>query len=394
MNDPLAWIDGESAAWAARGLTRRLVPHGGGPAGRLTRDGRPLVTFGSNDYLGLAADPRLACAAAEAAGALGWGAGASPLVAGWTDAHHALADDLAAFERAEAAVVFPTGYAANLGTIPALVGSGDAIYSDALNHACLIDGCRLSRATVRVYRHADATHLAELLESDRGRFRRSLIVTDGVFSMDGALAPLAELADLADRHGAMLMVDEAHGTGVFGRDGRGAASACGVADRVAVRVGTLSKALGSLGGFVAGSARLVDWLVNHARPLIFSTALPPAAAAAAREALAIVQAEPWRRDRVHALADRLRTGLTAAGLSVRPSPGPIVPVVLGEPGRAVETAARLREAGFDAPAIRPPTVPEGTSRLRICLSAAHTEQDVDDLIRALTDGPGGGPAVG
>src|SRR5512135_3247455 len=214
---------------------------------------------------------------------------------------HAMPDPLAWID-----VVFPSGFAANLGTIAALVGTGDAVYADRLNHACLIDGVRLSGARLRVYPHRDAGRLEEILARDRGRFRRSLIATEGAFSMDGDLAPLADLADLAERFGAMLLVDDAHGTGVFGPDGRGAAAEAGVADRVPIKVGTLSKALGSVGGFVAGSRQLVDWLVNHARTLIYSTALPPAAASAARAALGIVQSEPWRRARVRALGVRLR----------------------------------------------------------------------------------------
>jgi 8-amino-7-oxononanoate synthase len=381
--DPLAWLDDEAEAWAARGLSRRLVPHGAVRSGRFERDGRSLANFGSNDYLGLAADPRLAEAARQAAEVYGWGAGASALVAGWTDAHQALADDLAAFEGVEAVTLFPTGFAANLGTLAALVGPGDAVYTDRLNHACLIDGARLAGARLRVYPHNDAGRLADVLGRDRGRFRRSLIATDGVFSMDGDLAPLADLADLAERFGAMLLVDEAHGTGVFGPDGRGACSACGVVDRVHVRVGTLSKALGSLGGFVAGSRRLADRLVNHARTLVYSTALPPPAAAAATAALGVVRSEPWRRDRAHALAARLRQGLSRAGFEACPSAGPIVPVLLGEPERAVAESARLLARGFFAPAIRPPTVPAGTARLRLSVTAAHSEADVDGLLAAL-----------
>lgn len=383
MTDPLDWIDAEAAARSERKLIRRLVPVGPIGGGRFTRDGRSVVNFGSNDYLGLAADPRLALAARTAAEAYGWGAGASPLISGWTECHEQLAMDLADFERTEAAVVFPTGFAANLGTIPALVGAGDVIYSDRLNHACLIDGMRLSRATIRVYPHNDVDQLAALLARERHAFRRALIATDGVFSMDGDLAPLADLADLADRFRAILMVDEAHGTGVFGEDGRGAASEAGVAARVPVRVGTLSKALGGLGGFVAGSRRLIDHLVNHARTLIYSTALPPPAAAAAREALAIAVREPWRRDRVLALAERLRGRLTAHGLAVGRSRGPIVPVVLGDPAIALSSSARLLEDGLFVPAIRPPTVPDGTSRLRISLTAAHSSEDVDTLCDAL-----------
>jgi 8-amino-7-oxononanoate synthase len=294
-----------------------------------------------------------------------------------------LTEAIAAFEQTEAALLFPTGFAANLGTVAALVGQGDAVYCDRLNHACLIDGARLSGARLRVYPHNDAEALASTLERDRGRFRRSLVATDGVFSMDGDLAPLAELVEVSERFGAMLLVDEAHGTGVFGPDGRGAASACGVAERVPVRVGTLSKALGSVGGFVAGSRRLIDRLLNHARTQIYSTSLPPAAAAAARAALALAADEPWRRDRVHGLAARLRLALTDAGFDVGPSAGPIVPVLLGEPERALALSARLREAGFFVPAIRPPTVPAGTARLRISLTAAHTDGDLDALIDAL-----------
>ncbi len=381
--DPLAWIAAEADDWSSRGLTRRLVPHRVTAPGRLVQAGQTLINFGSNDYLGLAADPRVVAAARGAAEAFGWGARASPLVTGWTEAHDELAEALARFERAEAVVLFPTGYAANLGTIAALVGKDDAIYSDRLNHACLIDGARLSRATVRIYPHSDAGELEAILTRDRGRFRRGLIVTDGVFGMDGDLAPLAVLADLADRFGLALLVDEAHGTGVFGPDGRGAGSECGVADRVHVRVGTLSKALGSVGGFVAGSRMLIDWLINHARPLIYSTATPAAAASAAREALGIAQAEPWRREKVRALGSRLRLDLTAAGYEVGPSMGPIVPVIVGEPDRALLLAQALRERGLLVPAIRPPTVPEGTARLRISLSAAHTEDDVAALIRAM-----------
>ncbi|MCA1685355.1 MAG: aminotransferase class I/II-fold pyridoxal phosphate-dependent enzyme, partial [Planctomycetia bacterium] len=319
MSDPLAWIDDEAERRSALGLTRRLDAHGAVRPGRFVRGNRELLNFGSNDYLGLAADPRLADAAREAAEVYGWGAGASPLVAGWTDAHQGLADVLAAFEQAEAVMLFPSGFAANLGTVAALVGAGDAVYADRLSHACLIDGARLSGASLRVYPHNDADRLASILGRDRGRFRRTLIATDGVFSMDGDVAPLADLASIAERFGANLLVDEAHGTGVFGPEGRGASAACGVAGRVPVRVGTLSKALGSLGGFVAGSRRLIDHLLNHARTAIYSTALPPAAAAAARVALDIAGAEPWRRDRVFAAGDRVRTALVAAGLKVTPS---------------------------------------------------------------------------
>ena len=383
MIDPLAWIDVDAAAWSARGLSRVLRAHRDVLPGHFERGGKWLVNFGSNDYLGLAADPRVIEAARQAAERFGWGAGGSPLVAGWTEAHEELTAALARFAHNEAALLFPTGYAANLGAISALVGRGDAVYADRLSHACLIDGARLSGATLRVFPHNDAPALAAILDRDRNRFRRALVVTEGVFSMDGDLAPLTELADVADQFGAMLLVDEAHGTGVFGPDGRGAASACGVADRVHVHVGTLSKALGSCGGFVTGSSRLVDWLLNHARTQIFSTALPAAAAAAATRALAISQEEPWRRDRVHALSSRLRAALRAAGFDVGKSAGPIVPWILGAPESALAVAERLALCRLFVPAIRPPTVPAGTSRLRISLNAAHTDDDLDALISAL-----------
>jgi 8-amino-7-oxononanoate synthase len=373
MNDPLSWIDAETALWQRRGLARHLEMRAPG-----------LVNFGTNDYLGLAHDPRVIAAANAAADEFGWGAGASPLVSGWTTAHQELARALADFEQTEAVALFSSGFAANLGTVVALLGPGDAVYIDRFDHACLVDGARLAGARLRVYPHGNLERLRAILRRDLGRFRRMLIATDGVFSMDGDVAPLGDLADLAEEAGAMLLVDEAHGTGVFGPDGRGAAAACGVADRVHARVGTLSKALGSLGGFVAGSCRLVDWLTNHARTLVYSTALPPAAAAAALAALAIARAEPWRRERVLALGRTLAAALAAAGFTVGPSAGSIVPVILGDPERTVAAGARLRQRGFFIPAIRPPTVPAGTSRLRLSLSAAHRDADVAGLIEALT----------
>lgn len=380
MNTSLEWIDDASAAWDRRGLTRRLVAlDSPGLAG--ARDLPPgWANFGSNDYLGLAADPRVVSAVEDAARIHGWGAGASALVTGWSAEHQELAGALAAFEQAEAVAIFPSGFAANLGAIAAVVESGDAVYADRLSHACLIDGARLSAAKLRVYPHNDHGRLEQILHRDRGRFRRSLIVTEGVFSMDGDSAPLADLADLADEFGAMLLVDEAHGTGVVGPDGRGAAAEAGVADRVHIRVGTLSKALGSIGGFVAGTQKLIDWLVNHARTLIYSTSLPPAAAAAARCALAISRDEPWRRERVCQLGDRVRHALVAGGFQVPQSRGPIVPVLLGDAATAVAMADRLRERGVLVPAIRPPTVPAGTARLRISLSAGHSDGQVELLV--------------
>ena len=382
-NHPLDWIDRELAALEQSGLGRRLVARQGPQAARVVIDGRELVNFGSNDYLAQAADPRLATAAAEDAAREGWGSGASPLVSGRSTSHERLERRLAVFEGTEAALVFSSGFAANTGAIAALVGPGDAVFTDRKNHASLLDGCRLSRADVRVYPHADCRRLAELLERSAGKHRRRLIVTDSLFSMDGDLAPLDGLADLAERHDAMLMVDEAHATGVFGPSGRGVAEHLGVEDRVHVRMGTLSKALGCVGGFVAGSRRLIAWLVHRARPYVFSTAGPAASAAAAVAALDIVRHEPHRREGLLAHARHLREGLLEQGWNVGRSASQIIPVVVGRPDRAVALAAALRQQGLFVPAIRPPTVPQGESCLRISLTCGHGAEIIAGLTEHL-----------
>jgi 8-amino-7-oxononanoate synthase len=380
--NPLAWITEELAALETHDLRRRLRTHRGPQAAQLEIDGRALVNFGSNDYLGLAADRRLAEAVALATRQDGWGSGASPLVVGHGQRHQRLEERLAEFEGTEAALLFTSGYAANVGAVTALVGRGDAVYSDALNHASLVDGCRLSRAAVHVYRHNDDGHLETLLGESRG-FRRSLIVTDSVFSMDGDLAPLAKLAELAERFHAMLLVDEAHATGVFGAHGRGLAESLGVEERIDVRVGTLSKALGCAGGFVSGSRALVDWLVNKARPYVFSTAAPQAICAAALAALDIVRDEPERRKTLLARAMKLRAALVGQGWQTGTTASQIIPIVVGEPARALAISAALSERGYFVPAIRPPSVPAGQARLRIGLSYGHSDEQLDGLIRAM-----------
>jgi 8-amino-7-oxononanoate synthase len=353
---------------------------------RLQMGGREYVQFASNDYLNLAGDPRLARAARAAARRYGCGAGASPLVCGYLPPHRRLEKDLAAWEGAEAALVFSSGFAANLAVVCALAGPGDAVFSDELNHASLIDGCRLSRARVHVYAHADANALDGLLRREGKKARRRLIVTDSVFSMDGDLAPLAYLVDLARRHECMLAVDEAHATGVLGEHGRGTTELLPApADDVIIKVGTLSKALGAQGGFVCGPRRLIAWLVNHARPYIFSTALAPPAAAAARRAVALVQAEPERGPQALRLAALLRRQLRESGLHPGGSQTQIVPVVVGTPRAALELAKRLRREGMLVPAIRPPSVAPGKSRLRISLTAGHSEHDVRLLAAALAE---------
>ena len=383
MLDSLAWIDVALRDLDARHLRRKLASHAGAQGPTITIDGREYVNFGSNDYLNLAGDPRLAAAVVQAAKEYGWGAGASPLVTGRSALHERLEQRIAAFEGAEAALVFNTGFAANSGVIPALVGEGDAVFSDALNHASLIDGCRLSRAKVHVYRHRDVEHLESLLR-EAGGHRRRLIVTDALFSMDGDLAPLAALCDLAERYDCMLLVDEAHATGVFGERGRGVAEQCGVEDRVPIRIGTLSKALGASGGFVAGRQSLIDWLANRARSYVFSTAPPPPICAAALTALDIVEREPEARTKLLATAARLREQLRAAGWNIGPSDSQIIPIILGDEQRALAAADQLREQGVWAPAIRPPTVPPGKSCLRISLTAGHTANMLERLQCALT----------
>jgi len=383
-SDHLAWIEHELLALESAGLRRRLTTRGGPQASRVVIDGRELVNFGSNDYLAIAADPRLATAAAEAARREGAGSGASPLITGHGQAHQQLERRLAEFEGTEAALVFSSGFAANVGTVAALAGPGDAVFADRKNHASLLDGCRMSRADVRVYPHGDWRRLDELLSKADG-YRRRLIVTDSLFSMDGDLAPLVELADVAQRHDAMLLVDEAHATGVFGPNGRGVVEYLGVDDRIDVRIGTLSKALGSAGGFVAGSRPLIDWLVNRARPYIYSTAPPPGTAAAAVAALDIVRGEPHRGRELLARAARLRNELAKQGWNTGKSASQIIPLIVGQPDRASRLAAALLDHGLFVPAIRPPTVPKGEACLRISLTAGHTDEIIGMLLKTLAE---------
>jgi 8-amino-7-oxononanoate synthase len=291
---------------------------------------------------------------------------------------------LARWEATEAALVFASGYAANVAVVSSLAGADDVVFSDELNHASLIDGCRLARARVRIYRHADCNHLEELLQTDRGTSRRRWIVSDSLFSMDGDAAPLADLLDLAERHDAGLILDEAHATGVLGPLGRGLTDLLPPGRDTArlIKIGTLSKALGSQGGFVCGTRELIDWLVNHARPYIFSTALAPPAAAAALRSIRLVQTEPHRRRDLLASADRLREGLRALGLDVGRSTTQIVPILVGPPEPTLALSQRLQEAGMLVPAIRPPSVPPGSSRLRLSLTAGHGEA-IEPLLQAI-----------
>ena len=361
-------------------------------AGTVLLNGERIADFASNDYLGLAADPRLARAASAVLQAEGVGAGAARLISGNHPIHEVLERALARFKGCEQALLFPSGYMANVGAIPALVGPRDVIYSDALSHASLIDGCRLSKATIRVFPHADINALAALLEADRHQFRRALIVVEGIFSMDGDLFPLDELVPLARRFDAWTYVDDAHGTGVLGASGAGSVEHFGMTGQIDVIVGTLGKAMGTSGAYVAGSQRLVDFLTNRARSFIFTTGTPPAIAAATLESLRVVQVESWRRDAVRARATRLRARLRGAGREASGmSDGHIIPIMIGDPMHTMRLVADMRRRGFLVGGVRPPTVPTGTSRLRISVSAIHPMELVDNLAANLIDAMRGMP---
>lgn len=350
---------------------------------RVTVDGRELLAFCGNDYLGLAQHPALIDAAQRGAARWGTGSTASPLVCGHTASHQALEDELAAFLQLPRALYFHGGYAANVGLVPALVGRGDALFCDALNHACLIDGARLSRADVQVYPHGDLDTLARQLADSPAA--RKLIATDAVFSMDGTVAPLPALLALAERHDALLLIDDAHGFGVLGPHGRGTAAHFGLESPRLVVMGTMSKAAGSAGGFVVGHARVVEWVMQRARSYLFATAAPAMVTEALRAALALIDADEWRRERLRHHARTLQSALAALPRAGRllPSDTPIQPLVVGDNATALARMASLWDQGLWVPAIRPPTVPAGTARLRISLSAAHSDADVALLVEAL-----------
>jgi 8-amino-7-oxononanoate synthase len=365
-----------------------------GPQGpRVLLDARPVLLLCSNNYLGLADHPRVREAAAEAAMRWGVGAGASRLVSGNMTIHRRLEEQLANFMGSERCLLFGSGYLANTGIVAALACAGGVVLSDELNHASVVDGCRLARAQTLVYRHADLDHLEWRLREAAGR--PSLIVTDGLFSMDGDVAPLAGIVELARRHDARVMVDEAHGTGALGPGGRGAAAAAGVVEEIEVVVGTLGKALGSYGAYACCDATIARYLVNSARTLIFSTALPPPAVAGALAALEVVRAEPQRVARLGRNARLLREGLAAEGVEVAAGGTQIVPLVVGTPAAATAASERALERGVFAQAIRPPTVPEGTSRLRLSVMASHTRSELRQAARAVAESlPAGARAAG
>ena len=363
------------------GLYRRMRLVSGPQGPRVVLDGKPVLLLCSNNYLGLADHPRLREAAAEAAMRWGVGAGASRLVSGTMTVHRRLEERLAAFKGTETALLFGSGYLANVGVVSALGGAGDVVFSDELNHASIIDGCRLSRAETSVYRHADVEHLQWCIGQSGGR--GGVIVTDSVFSMDGDIAPLEDLVDLAQRHGLRLVVDEAHGTGAVGPDGRGAVADAGLEGEVDVVVGTLGKALGSYGAFAACDAEMAQYLTNCARSLIFSTAPPPPAVAGALAGLELLAEQPRRVEKLQANADVLRAELAREGFDVSGSGTQIVPIIVGDAAMAMRICEAALERGVFAQAIRPPTVPEGTSRLRLTVMASHTKGELRDAAQTI-----------
>jgi 8-amino-7-oxononanoate synthase len=373
-------LEARTAAGLYRG--RRVLE---GPQDTTVRvDGRELLAFCSNDYLGLANDPRVIEALAAGAARYGAGSGASHLVSGHSRAHHELEDALAQFTGRPRALLFSSGYAANLGVISALLGRADAVFQDRLNHASLLDGGLLSGARLQRFLHNDAGSLEARLA--RSPARRKLVAVDGVFSMDGDEAPLAALAAVSARHGALLYVDDAHGFGVLGESGAGTPQGQGVGSaEVPLLMATLGKALGVAGAFVAGSEELVETLIQFARTYVYTTAMPPALAVAAAASLRIVREEPWRRAHLQELIGRFRAGASALGLPLMPSRTAIQPLLLGEAATALRWSQELLARGLLVPAIRPPTVPAGQSRLRVTLSAAHTQAEVERLLQALAD---------
>jgi len=372
------------------GLLRRLRLVSGPQGPRVLLDGRPVLLLCSNNYLGLADHPRVREAAADAALRWGAGAGASRLVSGNMTVHRRLEEELAAFKGYERCVLFGSGYLANAGIVAALARAGEVVLSDELNHASIVDGCRLARAETSVYRHADLDHLEWRLREAEGR--ASLIVTDSVFSMDGDLAPLAGIVELARRHGARVMVDEAHATGAIGPGGRGVVAAAGLEGEVDVLVGTLGKALGSYGAYACCDRPMAQYLVNTARTLIFSTALPPPAVAAALAALEVLQEQPQRVEKLARNARTLRSALASAGLRRSSGESHIVPVVVGTAEAAAGVCERALRGGVFAQAIRPPTVPEGTSRLRLTAMASHTTDELRDAARIVAEAMSEGAA--
>jgi glycine C-acetyltransferase len=382
--NPLAFLDEALDSLRAEGLYRKLRILEGEQKPHATFDGREVINLSSNNYLGLTTHPKLREAAIRAVKELGAGSGSVRTIAGTMDLHMELERKIAAFKKTEASVVFQSGFTANAGTVSSLLGKEDLILSDELNHASIIDGARLSRAAIRVFPHKDVNALKALLE-ETSSVKRRLVITDGVFSMDGDIAPLKEIAALAREHGAIMMVDDAHASGVLGKNGRGTIDHFGVHGQVDIQVGTLSKAVGVLGGYVCGTKSLIEYLYHRARPFLFSTSHPPAVAAACVAAFEVLEQEPERIERLWSNTKRFRAGLQRLGFDTGQSETPIIPILVGEADRAMKLSDRAFERGVFAQGIGYPTVAKGKARLRTIVTATHTEEELDKALEILGD---------
>jgi len=381
--NPLAYLDEALNDLRQQGLYRRMRVLDGEQAARTSVDHRQVVNLSSNNYLGLTTHPMLRARALEALQAFGVGTGSVRTIAGTMAIHMELERRLAAFKHTEAAVVFQSGFTANAGTVSSLLGRDDVIVSDELNHASIIDGARLSRATIKVFPHRNVAAAREIVAA-LPRDQRTLLITDGVFSMDGDLGPLPELCDLADEYGCIMMVDDAHASGVFGGNGRGTVDHFGMHGRVDVQVGTLSKALGALGGYVAGSKSLIEFLYHRARPFLFSTSHPPSVAATCIAALDVLEHEPQWMERLWANTRFFKAGLEALGFHIGISESPITPVIVGDGALAMTLSDKLFDAGVFAQGIGFPTVPQGKARVRTIVTATHTEDELQFALDAFT----------
>jgi glycine C-acetyltransferase len=383
MSNRLAYLTGELHALREKGLYQRLRVLGGEQRPVTEFDGRRVINLASNNYLGLTTHPKLREAARQALEKYGAGSGAVRTIAGTMSIHMALEEKIAAFKKVEACVVFQSGFAANAGTVAAILGKDDIIISDELNHASIIDGCRLSRAAIRVFSHKDVAAAGQILAEIASLPGRKLLVTDGVFSMDGDIAPLAALVEVAEKYGAIMMVDDAHASGVLGSQGRGTIDHYGVHGRVDIQVGTLSKAIGVLGGYVCGSRDLIDYLYHRARPFLFSTSHPPSVAASCLAAFEVLEQEPERIEQLWANTRFFKQGLAALGFNTGLSETPITPIMVGEAALAHQFSRELFEAGVFATGIGFPTVPQGKARIRIIVTATHTQGELEQALEIL-----------
>ncbi|MGH7885685.1 MAG: 8-amino-7-oxononanoate synthase [Thermodesulfobacteriota bacterium] len=384
MNNTLYWIENELEVINNLRLYRSLTEIETGQSPEITISGKKHILLASNSYLGLSVHPRVIEASKKALLKYGTGSGGSRLVSGSSDLHRELEERIANFKNTESAILFSTGYLANVGTIPALVGPEDVIFSDELNHASIIDGCKLSKAKVEIYKHLDLNHL-ESLVSNNLKYKKRLIVTDTIFSMDGDLVNLSELVAVSEKYGCMLMIDEAHAMGVIGERGSGATEYFNVENRVPIVMGTLSKAAGSLGGYICGSRKLTDFIRNRVRTYIFDTSLPASSLAASIEAINIIENEKEIRDHLWKIINLFKSGIEDIGLEILPTDSAIIPILIGEPEPALRFSKLLLEKGVYTPAVRPPSVPPGKCRLRASLMAAHTEQQINKALASFRE---------